>query len=482
MSCCNREGIGVTKLDRVSESGNNSAENRVLADLGERSGDMALQCSDAAGFISTLNQRIQVGAQRLVELQDSMALLAANQAESNAADNALQRTAAQAQSVIAQGNAIMAASLDDFSALVDHVTGLEEKLRHFLDIIGAVGSISEELGAIARQTRMLGVNAAVEAARGGEATKGFAIVAQEIRHLANRATDSTESVTDQLGDLGSSARELISAVESSISMGRETGGQIDRLRDAVGQISVLVTEFQSGSAAIARCNDEGARKVTMLGEGFAQFCIDASKNAREAQTAHDRLDRLETQANGMLNRIAHQAVATRNSPFITMALEGAAEVSLLIGDALESGRLSTVDLFDTAYDPIPGTDPVQYMTRFVPYADAVLRPLFDRHSARDKAVVGCCLVDMNGFLPTHISERSQPQQTGNRAWNVEYCRNRQIFMDSQTRHALDDDGDYFLYTYRQDLGEGRYRALRSVLVPMHFAGRRWGLYELGYLI
>ncbi len=55
-------------------------------------------------------------------------------------------------------------------------------------------------------------------------------------------------------------------------------------------------------------------------------------------------------------------------------------------------------------------------------------------------------------------------------------------MDGQTRHALDHDGDYFLYTYRQDLGEGRYRALRSVLVPMHFAGKRWGLYELGYLI
>lgn len=472
----------MTRLDRIGESAIILEGDSALADLGERCGDMALQCSDAAGFISTLNQRIQLGAARLIELQDSMRQLAVNQAESNAADSALQRTAAQAQSVIAQGNEIMAASLGDFSALVSHVTGLEEKLHVFLDIIGTVGTISEELGAIARQTRMLGINAAVEAARGGEATRGFAVVADEIRHLANRATDSTASVSEQLGELDMSARELISGVAASISMGRETGGQIDRLRDAIGQVSVLVTEFQSCSTAIAKCNDEGGRKVAMLGEGFAQFCVDASQNAREAQTAHDRLDQLESHANGMLNRIAHEAVATRNTPFIGMALKGAADVSALIGGALKSGALSEADLFDTDYRPIRGTDPIQYMTRFVPFADAQLQPMFDTHSAWDAAIVGCCLVDMNGFLPSHISERSQAQQAGKRDWNGEYCRNRQIFMDGQTRHALDSEGDYFLYTYRQDLGEGRYRALRSVLVPMHFAGRRWGLYELGYLI
>jgi methyl-accepting chemotaxis protein len=54
-------------------------------------------------------------------------------------------------------------------------------------------------------------------------------------------------------------------------------------------------------------------------------------------------------------------------------------------------------------------------------------------------------------------------------------------MDPQSRYALDHDAPFFLFTYRQDFGDGRYRALRSVLVPLSFLGRRWGLYELGYL-
>ena len=89
---------------------------------------------------------------------------------------------------------------------------------------------------------------------------------------------------------------------------------------------------------------------------------------------------------------------------------------------------------------------------------------------------------MNGYLPTHITERSQGQVAGERLRNLEFSRNRQIFMDDQTRRALDGTGEFFLFAYRQDLGEGRFRALRSVFVPLTFNGRRWGLYEVGYLI
>src|SRR3546814_20583087 len=84
---------------------------------------------------------------------------------------------------------------------------------------------------------------------------------------------------------------------------------------------------------------------------------------------------------------------------------------------------------------------------------------------------------MNVFLPTHSSERSQPQGEDEEE-NHLYSRNRCIFMDSSTRAAMDSEGDYFLFTYRQDFGEGRYRALRSVFVPLMFNGSQWGLYEL----
>jgi methyl-accepting chemotaxis protein len=183
----------------------------------------------------------------------------------------------------------------------------------------------------------------------------------------------------------------------------------------------------------------------------------------------------------MLDQVAHGGVQTRNTPFIELALAGAREVSVLIERHLGT-ELSEADLFDTDYRARSGTDPVQYDNRFADFADRHVRPLLDRLTNQHKPVVGCCLIDMNGYLPTHITERSQGQIPGERLRNLEFARNRQIFMDGQTRRALDGDGSFFLFAYRQDLGEGRFRALRSVFVPLVFAGRRWGLYELGYLI
>lgn len=411
-----------------------------------------------------------------------MATLSANQNESAFAAQELRTTAQRAERIIAEGNQAAALSLDEVSGLIAHVTGLEGQLRSFLAIIETVGGISDDLAAIAKQTRLLGVNAAIEAARGGEATQGFAVVADEIRRLAAQAGESAASVGDKLSQLDSNARGLIEGVEANIVRGRDAGGHIDGLRATMTEISSLVTQFQQRSEAIVICTEAAGHDVSALRQGLTEFSDSSKESAQRVDTARVRLDELEATANDMLNRVAHGGVRTRNSRYIALAEEGAEEVSSIIQTALGRATLSIDALFDNHYRPVNASDPMQYLTDFVDFADLHLRPILDRRTSEDPAIVGCCLVDMNGWLPTHISERSQPQRPGDRRWNLENSRNRQIFMDNQTRRALDSDGDFFLFTYRQDFGDGHYRALRSVFIPLVFGGRRWGLYEVGYLI
>ncbi|NML10835.1 methyl-accepting chemotaxis protein [Sphingobium sp. AR-3-1] len=458
-------------------------ENRdLLADLGERSGDIALQCSETAGYLSELNRRIQGDSAHLANLQANMETLAASQNESVAAAQELSLTARRAGRIIADGHEVIGLSLGEVAALVEHVTGLEGHLRQFLTVIEAVGDISEELGAIARQTRMLGINAAIEAARGGAATQGFAVVADEIRRLAGQAGESAASAGDKLTQLDRDARHLIGGVEANIVRGRGAGAHIDRLRLSMAEIASLVTQFGERSGAIVTCTDAADGDVNALRHGLAAFSRSASDSAARVDVAREQLEGLEGMANAMLNTAAHGPQKTRNSRYIALAEDGAEEVGALIERALEKGDISLSQLFDTDYRPIGGSAPVQYLNGFTNFADGILRPVLDRRTSEDSAIVGCCLLDMNGYLPTHISARCQLQRRGAHDWNMENARNRQIFMDSQTRRALQEEGDFFLYTYRQDLGEGRYRALRSVFVPLVFGGRRWGLYEVGYLI
>jgi methyl-accepting chemotaxis protein len=296
------------------------------------------------------------------------------------------------------------------------------------------------------------------------------------------ASDAASGVGRNVARIEETAGVLIGSLKTHIANGRETTQHVDALGEALTEMAALVQQFHGRSQAIADCNERAEVEVCKVDAGLTEFRQVAAESARRAEQARAQLDTLENHANDMLNQVAQGGVVTRNTPYIELAFDGAREVTALVEAHLGSGLLGQAALFDTDYRPRPATDPVQYDNGFADFADRNIRPILDRYTRHERAVVGCCLVDMNGYLPTHITERSQAPIPGERLRNLEFARNRQIFMDAQTRRALDGEGAFFLFSYRQDLGEGRFRALRSVFIPLHFAGRRWGLYELGYMI
>jgi methyl-accepting chemotaxis protein len=89
------------------------------------------------------------------------------------------------------------------------------------------------------------------------------------------------------------------------------------------------------------------------------------------------------------------------------------------------------------------------------------------------------VTDINGYLPTHITERSQPQ-SADPEWNAQYCRNRRNFIDDVTRRAIASTKQAMLATYGMDLGNGRYLPVKNVFVPLFIAGRRYGNFEMAY--
>lgn len=454
----------------------------LLAHLGEQAGDIAVRCSDTGGIVGRLNRQMSAEAERLGELVAAMHSLNESQAESRDATGELLQTASLAWNVLERGNIVAEQSLSEVSQLLADVTGLDTHLQEFLETLGTIGGITRTLQNLAEQTELLSFNARIEAARGGEATRPFTVLAAEIRRLAQTTTESSSEVGANIARLERTAGTLIEVLQNNIARGRDATRHIDSLSQSLTEMAALVHQFHDRSQAIAGCNTRAEAEVAKLDAGLTEFRDVAARSSKRARQAREQLEVLESRANDMLNQVAHGGVTTRNSDFIAMARANAGELTALLEGQLADGQISEGALFDTDYRPRPDTDPVQYDNRFADFADRHIRPLLDRQTSQHKAIVGCCLIDMNGYLPTHITERSQGQIPGQVRRNQEFSRNRQIFMDGQTRRALDEEGEFFLYAYRQDLGEGRYRALRSVFVPLIFNGRKWGLYELGYLI
>jgi methyl-accepting chemotaxis protein len=117
--------------------------------------------------------------------------------------------------------------------------------------------------------------------------------------------------------------------------------------------------------------------------------------------------------------------------------------------------------------------------RFCAFADRHVRPILDRLMEEEPRLIAAAITDINGYLPTHITARSQPQSS-DPEWNAQYCRNRRNFIDDVTRRAIASTKEAMLATYGMDLGNGRYLPVKNVFVPLFIKGRRWGNFEVAY--
>jgi methyl-accepting chemotaxis protein len=174
------------------------------------------------------------------------------------------------------------------------------------------------------------------------------------------------------------------------------------------------------------------------------------------------------------------SIREQNVEAVTRALEAGAELTKIFEQGLASGAVSIDDLFDEDYVEISGTNPVQYRTKFLDWADRALPSLQEAFLARDKRMTFCAMVDRNGYLPVHNLVYSQPQRPGDVAWNTANSRNRRIFNDAAGLAAGQNQRSYLIQSYARDMGGGNTVMMREIDVPVRVRGRHWGGFRTAY--
>nr|HAQ95032.1 chemotaxis protein [Afipia sp.] len=168
--------------------------------------------------------------------------------------------------------------------------------------------------------------------------------------------------------------------------------------------------------------------------------------------------------------------------FVTRAMEAGDAITKIFENAVAKGDISLEDLFDEDYVKIEGSDPVQYRTRFLDWADRALPEIQEAMLARDARAAFCAAIDRNGYLPVHNKMYSHPQRTGDVAWNTANSRNRRIFTDPAGLAAGRNTRSYLIQSYARDMGNGKTIMMREVDVPIRVRGRHWGGFRMAYKI
>ena len=441
-------------------------------------GSLSMECSDVAGYVTGVATRIGEHLKMLDQLEEVTTRLLADQARVSDSTDEARLLSEQAKTKLDAGRAAIEGTIDGFKGLTDLIVQLGERMAGFASAMSQVQTVSSTIETIARKTNMLALNATIEAARAGDAGRSFAVVAAEVKKLAHDTRAATSQIATTIGELTREASAVTTEIKTGVERSRAAQSGFGQISDTVREVSEIVGMVDRQTEGIAHSTSMIQTSVDRGKAGLTDFAGDARENGTELLSAQKRLAHLEMLSNTMLDTLANSGAEIDDTPFILKAQEACRQIQAVIERAIDSGELTVEDAFDTDYQIVEGSNPVQYDVRFNDSADRHVRPILDRVKASDGRIIGSAIGDLNGYLPTHLSERSHPQGP-DPVWNDAHCRNKRILIDDATRNALASDKPATLATYRMELGE-KHIPVKNVFVPLWIKGRRWGNYELAY--
>jgi methyl-accepting chemotaxis protein len=384
-----------------------------------------------------------------------------------------EQAAPQAQGEIQRSGGDIRHAIAEIGGLVAAVEQSGGELGGLREAMERVAQVSGEIRTVARQTNMLALNATIEAARAGDAGRGFAVVASEVKNLARQTAEATARIDETLVALTDQVRRLGERMAVSAEKAAQVGNTTSTIGAAVEAVGQVVTEVCEHAGAIARATADIAERCDSFRHSVDGLKEEAVRSTTELDRAAAHLDSTLTGAEQVLMLTATAGCATEDSPFIDKARATAAAIGARFERALEAGEVTWEDLFDKVLTPIAGSNPPQFMTRYIPFLDKEIAPLHDAVLAFDPRVVFCAPTDHNRMISSHNPQFRHPQSP-DPVWNAAHCRNRRIYEDKTAAAVSVSEAPFLLQTYRRDMGGGVFALMKDASAPIKVRGRLWG--------
>lgn len=243
--------------------------------------EIAASAEEMAVGLQTQEQQTQQVAAAVEELSQSVNEVAA---KSSDATTASQESQHQAE----QGGQIVGSTVQEMEGIAREVQGSAETINTLGQKSETIGEIVAVINDIADQTNLLALNAAIEAARAGEHGRGFAVVADEVRKLAERTTEATKEVSDSIQGIQSETYAAVKLIEAGservgkgVELATEAGNALGSIVEGSQSVQGMVQDIAAAANEQSSATGEIARAV----EGINSVTRQSSEGASQASQA-----------------------------------------------------------------------------------------------------------------------------------------------------------------------------------------------------
>ena len=254
---------------QLSQASEAEAQNRIERQkrLEELIAGFRATVTDVLGTVRGTTDNLDVTARKLTEVAQETTHRSGTVAENSGAASQNVQTAAAAAEELSASIGEISRQLSETTGTVGRATetvgATNVKIESLAEGAQRIGDVVRLISEIAEQTNLLALNATIEAARAGEAGKGFAVVASEVKSLASQTARATEEIGAQVGSIQSSTTEAVDAI-------RAIGEIIEEVNNTTSAIAAAVEEQGSATAEISRSVTDAASGTSAVAEHAAE--------------------------------------------------------------------------------------------------------------------------------------------------------------------------------------------------------------------